>query len=123
MPPPQVDGQSGIGPFGWRNGGGPSVVRRHVREMEASVSRHFEGNRCINCMCHSTENLYEYSSTSLIRAADDFYPRDGASQPVHLANVAYNSLWLGQVRRGRHVATARPPRTANMHVHTQGHGH
>lgn len=90
--------------------------------MEASVQRQFSGNRCINCMCHSTENLYQYKTTSLIRAADDFYPRDDASQPAHLANgavlpltpsaplscpdlshllnpslaVAYNSLFLGE---------------------------
>ena len=48
-------------------------------------------------MCHSTENLYGYRSTSLIRAADDFYPRDDSSQPVHLANVAYNSVFLGEI--------------------------
>lgn len=59
---------------------------RHVREMEASVGHHFSGNRCVNCMCHSTENLYQYRTTSIIRAADDFYPRDDASQPAHLAN-------------------------------------
>jgi len=93
----KVDAQSGIGPFGYGHGGGPVVVGRHVQEMEASVARHFSGNRCVNCMCHSTENLYQYKTTSLIRAADDFYPRDDASQPVHLANVAYNSLFLGEI--------------------------
>jgi len=67
------------------------------RAMEASVAEHFEGNRCINCMCHSTENLYSYRSTSLLRAADDFYPKEEASQPVYLANAAYNSLFLGEV--------------------------
>ena len=38
--------------------------------MEESVAEHFEGNRCVNCMCHSTENLYSYASTNLLRVAD-----------------------------------------------------
>lgn len=33
----------------------------------------------------------------MLRAADDFYPDEPSSQPVHLANVAYNSLFLGEV--------------------------
>jgi raffinose synthase len=93
----KVDAQSGLGPFGKGLGGGPSFVRRSVRAMEASVEEHFEGSRCVNCMCHSTENLYNYRSTSLLRAADDFYPTDADAQPVHLAHVAYNSLFLGEI--------------------------
>ena len=87
--------------------------------MEASVGEHFRGNRCINCMCHSSENLcaaaarlaaprhfrdtsetpprYHYRETSLLRAADDFYPDEPAAQPVHLAHVSYNSLFLGEI--------------------------
>ena len=44
-------------------------------------------NRCINCMCHSTENLYSYGVTNLLRVADDFYPREADSHPVHLQQV------------------------------------
>ena len=35
-------------------------------------------------MCHSTENLYSYGVTNLLRVADDFYPREADSHPVHL---------------------------------------
>jgi len=87
----KVDGQSGMGPFG-----GAALVRTMVHEMERSVAKHF-GNRCINCMCHSSENLFSYRSTAVVRAADDFYPRELLSQPVHLLNVAYNSLFLSHV--------------------------
>ena len=47
----------------------------------------FHSNRCINCMCHSTENLYSYGVTNLLRVADDFYPREADSHPVHLQQV------------------------------------
>ena len=95
----KVDGQSGLTAFGVGRGGTSQMVRAHTHAMEASVRRHFgaDTNRCINCMCHSTDNLYSYRSTALVRAADDFYPDDAASQPVHLANVAYNSLFLAPI--------------------------
>ena len=93
----KIDAQSGMGTFGEGMGGGPSMVRRQVHAMEASVSSHFEGNRCINCMAHSSENLFGYRETSIIRAADDFYPSESQSHPVHIAQVAYNSLFLGEI--------------------------
>lgn len=34
--------------------------------LEASVERHFPGNNCINCMCHSTEDIYRLAPKSLI---------------------------------------------------------
>ena len=54
-------------------------------------------SQCINCMCHSTETLYQYSTTALARASDDFYPRRPDSHTVHLVNVAYNSIFLGEI--------------------------
>ena len=93
----KIDAQSGMGVFGDGMGGGPAMVRRQVRAMEASVREHFPGNRCINCMAHSSENLFGYQSTSTLRAADDFYPSEPESHPVHLCQVAYNSLFLGEI--------------------------
>jgi hypothetical protein len=51
----------------------------------------------VGCMCHSTDNLYNYMETTLIRASDDFYPRDSSAQSVHLVSCAYNSLMLGEL--------------------------
>jgi hypothetical protein len=36
-------------------------------------------------------------TTAVARASDDFYPRDASSHTVHIANVAYNSVFLGEV--------------------------
>jgi len=83
----KVDGQSGLVPFG-----GAAFVRRYVRAMEASVAEHFDANRCINCMCHASDNIFAYRTTAVLRAADDFYPTDPASHPAHIRNVAYNSV-------------------------------
>lgn len=49
------------------------------------------------CMCHSTENLLNYYETSMVRASDDFYPKDMAAQTVHLVSCAYNSVMLGEI--------------------------
>lgn len=88
----KVDGQSGLGPFG-----GSEHVAAYVRAMEESVSYHFGDDKCINCMCHSSENWFAYRTTSVIRAADDFYPSEPESHPVHLRDVAYNSFLLGEI--------------------------
>jgi raffinose synthase len=93
----KIDAQSGLGAMGEGVGGGPSMVRQQVQAMEASAAEHFAGNRVVNCMCHSTENLLSYASTNLLRVADDFYPQDPASQPAHLASVAFNTLFLGEI--------------------------
>ena len=39
-------------------GGGPAVAQQYHIALEESIKKHFPGNDCINCMCHSTENFY-----------------------------------------------------------------
>ena len=34
--------------------------------------------------------------TAVIRASDDFWPRDPASHTIHIASVAYNTVFLGE---------------------------
>ena len=34
--------------------------------------------------------------TAVVRASDDFYPRDPVSHTIHIASVAYNSVFLGE---------------------------
>lgn len=35
--------------------------------------------------------------TAVVRASDDFYPRDPVSHTIHIAAVAYNSVFLGEI--------------------------
>ena len=42
---------------------------------------------------------YEFFSakrSAVIRASDDFWPRDPASHTIHIASVAYNTVFLGE---------------------------
>ena len=57
----------------------------------------FPNNGLINCMCHSTENLYNFKTSNLARVSDDFYPTNQASHTVHIVNVAYNSMFMGEI--------------------------
>lgn len=96
----KVDVQSGVPAVGGGVGGGPHIARLYSEGLEESISDHFsvdDASSCINCMCHSTENLYRYKVTSIARASDDFYPRRPSSHSVHLVNVAYNSLFIGEI--------------------------
>ena len=98
----KVDVQSGLASLGGGNGGANHIARLYTGALESSVSTRFApevggGPNCINCMCHSTENLYRYQTTSVARASDDFYPTRSDSHSVHLVNVAYNSLFIGEI--------------------------
>ncbi|EKX38074.1 hypothetical protein GUITHDRAFT_165320 [Guillardia theta CCMP2712] len=92
----KCDAQAAITMLGAGYGGGPKITRAYVHAMEQSVKEHLSGN-CINCMCHPTENLYSFKDTAIARASDDFYPREPASHTVHVYNVVYNTLFLGEI--------------------------
>jgi len=83
--------------FAVRAGPEAEACRACWQSMEASVAKSFGSSNCINCMCHPLECLYSYRSTNIARASEDFYPRDPASHTLHVANVAYNSLFLGEI--------------------------
>ena len=50
--------QAGVGLVGSALGGGPSLSRSFHAALEASIANTFKDNHAINCMCHSTENMY-----------------------------------------------------------------
>lgn len=92
----KVDVQNIIETLGAGYGGRVTLTRSFVQALEASVSRNFPDNGCIACMCHNTDGMYSAKQTALVRASDDFYPRDPASHTIHISSVAYNTLFLGE---------------------------
>lgn len=60
----KVDVQATVGLMGSKLGGGPSMTLKYHQSLESSVQQSFPGNHCINCMCHSTENLYRYNAAA-----------------------------------------------------------
>lgn len=92
----KVDVQNIIETLGAGHGGRVSLTRSYHHALEASIARNFSDNGCIACMCHNTDGLYSAKQTAVVRASDDFYPRDPASHTIHISSVAYNSLFLGE---------------------------
>ncbi|KAK1681317.1 hypothetical protein QYE76_042165 [Lolium multiflorum] len=92
----KVDVQNIIETLGAGHGGRVALTRAYHRALEASVARNFPDNGCISCMCHNTDMLYSAKQTAVVRASDDFYPRDPASHTIHISSVAYNTLFLGE---------------------------
>uniref|UniRef100_A0A0D9W0H1 galactinol--sucrose galactosyltransferase n=1 Tax=Leersia perrieri TaxID=77586 RepID=A0A0D9W0H1_9ORYZ len=92
----KVDVQNIIETLGAGHGGRVSLTRDYHRALEATVARNFPDNGCISCMCHNTDMLYSAKQTAVVRASDDFYPRDPASHTIHISSVAYNTLFLGE---------------------------
>ncbi|XAR69455.1 Galactinol--sucrose galactosyltransferase [Bertholletia excelsa] len=92
----KVDVQNIIETLGAGHGGRVILTRAYVQALEASIARNFPDNGCIACMCHNTDGIYSAKQTAVIRASDDFYPRDPASHTIHISSVAFNSLFLGE---------------------------
>ncbi|CAI9761153.1 unnamed protein product [Fraxinus pennsylvanica] len=92
----KVDVQNIIETLGAGHGGRVSLTRSYHQALEASISRNFSENACISCMCHNTDGIYSAKQTAVVRASDDYYPRDPASHTIHISSVAYNSIFLGE---------------------------
>ncbi|XP_043690900.1 probable galactinol--sucrose galactosyltransferase 2 isoform X1 [Telopea speciosissima] len=92
----KVDVQNIIETLGEGHGGRVALTRAYHQALEASIARNFPDNGCIACMCHNTDGMYSAKQTAVVRASDDFYPRDPASHTIHISSVAYNTLFLGE---------------------------
>ncbi|KAH7859619.1 hypothetical protein Vadar_003337 [Vaccinium darrowii] len=93
----KVDVQCILETLGAGLGGRVELTRMYHQALDASVSRNFPDNGCIACMSHNTDALYCSKQTAVVRASDDFYPRDPVSHTIHIAAVAYNSVFLGEI--------------------------
>ncbi|KAL9810961.1 putative galactinol--sucrose galactosyltransferase [Arabidopsis thaliana] len=92
----KVDVQCVLETLGGGLGGRVELTRQFHQALDSSVAKNFPDNGCIACMSHNTDALYCSKQAAVIRASDDFYPRDPVSHTIHIASVAYNSVFLGE---------------------------
>ncbi|KAK0599956.1 hypothetical protein LWI29_010175 [Acer saccharum] len=92
----KVDVQNILQTLGAGHGGRVKLTRKYHQALEASIVRNFRNNGIISCMSHNTDGLYSAKRTAFIRASDDFWPRDAASHTIHIASVAYNTVFLDE---------------------------
>ncbi|KAI6690747.1 hypothetical protein NL676_027575 [Syzygium grande] len=92
----KVDVQNILETLGAGHGGRVKLARKYHQALEASISRNFPDNGIISCMSRNTDGLYSTKRAAVIRASDDFWPRDPASHTIHIASVAYNTIFLGE---------------------------
>ncbi|KAI4307803.1 hypothetical protein L6164_030946 [Bauhinia variegata] len=92
----KVDVQNILETLGAGHGGRVKLARQYHQALEASISRNFPDNGIICCMSHNTDGLYSAKRSAVIRASDDFWPRNPASHTIHIASVAYNTIFLGE---------------------------
>ncbi|XWS09587.1 hypothetical protein CRYUN_Cryun39dG0002600 [Craigia yunnanensis] len=92
----KVDVQNILETLGAGHGGRVKLARKYHQALEASIARNFCNNDIISCMSHNTDGLYSAKRTAVIRASDDFWPSDPASHTIHIASVAYNTVFLGE---------------------------
>ncbi|KAK6932894.1 Glycosyl hydrolases 36 [Dillenia turbinata] len=78
-------------------GGRVSLTRHFQQALEKSIATNFQDNSIICCMGQSTDSVYHSKTSAITRASDDYYPRDPTAQTQHIAAVAFNSIFLGEV--------------------------
>ncbi|KAL2249468.1 UNVERIFIED_CONTAM: putative galactinol--sucrose galactosyltransferase 6 [Sesamum indicum] len=93
----KVDAQCILETLGAGHGGRVELTKQYHQALDASIARNFPDNGCIACMSHNLESLYCSKQTAIVRASDDFFPRDPISHTIHIAAVAYNSVFLGEI--------------------------
>ncbi|WOL02447.1 Galactinol--sucrose galactosyltransferase [Canna indica] len=93
----KVDVQSVLESLGAGMDGRVALTTKYQKALEESVSRNFELDNLICCMCHNTESIYSSGKSAVARASEDFMPAKPELQTVHIASVAYNSLLLGEI--------------------------
>ena len=85
----KVDCQAGVGLLGSAMGGGPAVAQQYHIALEKSIKKHFPGNDCINCMCHSTENFYRQACCAIfLFACWSVLPQPSCVDPVHACQMS-----------------------------------
>ncbi|CAA2939106.1 probable galactinol--sucrose galactosyltransferase 6 isoform X1 [Olea europaea subsp. europaea] len=93
----KVDAQCILETLGAGLGGRVELTKQYHQALDTSVAGNFPDNGCISCMSHNLESLYCSKQAAIVRASDDFYPRDPVSHTIHIAAVAYNSVFLGDI--------------------------
>ncbi|KAL0321028.1 UNVERIFIED_CONTAM: putative galactinol--sucrose galactosyltransferase 2 [Sesamum radiatum] len=79
------------------SGGRVSLTRHFQQSLEKSISNNFQDNSIICCMAQSTDSVYNSKTSAITRASDDYYPKNPTTQTLHIAAVAYNSLFFGEI--------------------------
>ncbi|XP_020528371.1 probable galactinol--sucrose galactosyltransferase 6 isoform X2 [Amborella trichopoda] len=92
----KVDVQSVLETVASNMGGRIGLAALYHRALDASIARNFKENGIIACMSHSADALFFSKQTAIVRASDDFYPRNPLSHSIHVAAVSYNSVFLGE---------------------------
>ncbi|KAJ1427534.1 Glycosyl hydrolases 36 [Sesbania bispinosa] len=72
------------------------LTRQYHQALDVSIARNFPDNGCIAYMSHNTDALYCSKQTAVVRASDDFFPRNPVLHIIHIASMAYNSIFLGE---------------------------
>lgn len=93
----KVDVQNILETVATGSGGRVSLTKHFQQALEESIARNFQDNGIICCMGQSTDSIYNSKKSAITRASDDYYPKNPNTQTLHIAAVAYNSIFFGEV--------------------------
>ena len=92
----KIDKQSIVGRY-YKNLAPIGVAaEQYHKAMEASVGQNFDNNM-INCMCMSSEDMWNRSFSPITRCSDDFKPENSEWFLSHILQSTYNSVFWGHI--------------------------
>jgi len=92
----KVDGQSNLDNFTRDTVGNGSTMCAYQEAVQGAAAAHF-GGQLIACMCHSSDALFSFGATPVIRSSPDHShkPHNEHFHQPHIVNNAFNSLLIG----------------------------
>ncbi|CAA3028949.1 probable galactinol--sucrose galactosyltransferase 2 [Olea europaea subsp. europaea] len=93
----KVDVQNILETVATGSSGRVSLTRHFQQALEKSIAKNFQDNGIICCMAQNTDSVYNMKRSAITRASDDYYPKNPTTQTLHIAAIAYNSIFFGEV--------------------------
>ncbi|KAL0335803.1 UNVERIFIED_CONTAM: putative galactinol--sucrose galactosyltransferase 2 [Sesamum radiatum] len=93
----KVDIQNVVEALGSGYGGRVMLTKKYQEALEESVLKNFKDNNLICSMSQNTDFFYSSKKSPVARVSEDYMPHVPAIQTSHVAAVAFNSFFQGEI--------------------------
>ncbi|KAL0364502.1 UNVERIFIED_CONTAM: putative galactinol--sucrose galactosyltransferase 2 [Sesamum angustifolium] len=93
----KVDIQDVVEALGSAYGGRVMLTKKYQEALEESVLKNFKDNNLICSMSQNTDFFYSSKKSPVARVSEDYMPHVPAIQTSHVAAVAFNSFFQGEI--------------------------
>ncbi|PIN22494.1 Galactinol--sucrose galactosyltransferase [Handroanthus impetiginosus] len=93
----EVDIQNVVKSLGSGYGGRVTLTKKYQEALEESILKNFKDNNLICSMSQNIDSFYSSKKSSIARASEDYMPLVPTIQTSHVAAIALNSFFQGEI--------------------------